>query len=311
MTNLTRVLFSFQMVLYAVLLVPTWAVHPGYFSYPIAPPFSSVLPQQYEAQPLFAYSVYTAPTAAAAAPLAKSIYTAPGDIYRGYSFQTKYEGGGKSEVVFVTGPQANQLLKKSIELFRTTVPTEVEQPAGRSLSSIITNTSAPASPSTSNDPLASYYHVQLYPAHTSPFIGYAPPLQNLISSFAYSVTNEIANSVKDDSVNGEEAQESMIYGDILISPAHDTSPETNQNATTSTPQTTAQIPSEETSTTTMTTTTTTTTTTSTTITNSNATTTSNPESSTSSTTLAEETNEVSNLTTTTQASDEIMESTSA
>lgn len=300
-----------SMVLCAILLVPTWAVYPGYFGYPVAPAFSSVIPPQYEAQPLFAYSVYTAPTtaAAAAAPLAKSIYTAPDDIYRGYSFQTEYEGGGKSEVVFVTGPQANQLLKKSIELFRTTVPTEVEKPTGRSLSSNTTNTSTPASPSPSNDPLPSYYHVQLYPAHTSPFIGYAPPLQNLISSFAYSVTNEIANSVKDASVNGEEAQESMIYGDILISPSRDTSTETNQNATTSAPQTTAQMPSEETSTTT--TITTTTTTTSTTITSSNATTTSNTESSTSSTTLAEETNEVSNLTTTTQASDEIMETTSA
>lgn len=301
------------MVLCAILLVPTWAVLPGYFGYPIAPPFSSVITPQYEAQPLFAYSVYTAPTtaAAAAAPLAKSIYTAPDDIYRGYSFQTEYEGGGKSEVVFVTGPQANQLLKKSVELFRTIVPTEVEQPTGRSLSSNITNTSTPAAPSTSNDPLTSYYHVQLYPAHTSPFIGYTPPLQNLISSFAYSVTNEIANSVKDASVNGEEAQESMIYGDILISPAPDTSTEKSQNATTSAPQTTSHTPSEETTTTTMTTTTTTATTTSTTITSSNATVSSNPESSTSSKTLAEETNEVSDINTTTHASDEIMETTSA
>lgn len=299
-------------MLCAILLVPTWAVLPGYFGYPIAPSFSSVITPQYEAQPLFAYSVYTAPTtaaAAAAAPLAKSIYTAPDDIYRGYSFQTEYEGGGKSEVVFVTGPQANQLLKKSVELFRTIVPAEVEQPTGRSSSSNITNTSTPAAPSTSNDPLASYYHVQLYPAHTSPFIGYTPPLQNLISSFAYSVTNGIANSVKDASVNGEEAQESMIYGDILISPAPDTSIEKRQNATTSAPQTTSQTPSEET--TTMTTTTTTAITTSTTITSNNATVTSNPESSTSSKTLAEETNEVSDLNTTTQTSDEIMETTSA
>lgn len=300
------------MVLCAILLVPTWAVLPGYFGYPIAPPFSSVITPQYEAQPLFAYSVYTAPTATAAAPLAKSIYTTPDNIYRGYSFQTEYEGGGKSEVVFVTGPQANQLLKKSVELFRTIVPTEVEQPTGRSLSSNITNTSTPATSSTSNDPLASYYHVQLYPAHTSPFKGYAPPLQNLISSFAYRVTNEIANSVKDASANGEEAQESMIYGDILISPAPDTSTEKSQNAT-SAPQTTSQTPSEETSTSTTTTsmTTTTATTTSTTITSSNATVTSNPASSTSSKTLVEETNEVSDLNTTTHASDEIMETTSA
>jgi hypothetical protein len=292
-------------------MVPTWAVFPGYFGYPIAPPFSSVIPQQYEAQPVFAYSVYTAPTATAAvatAPLAKSIYTTPDDIYRGYSFQAEYEGGGKSEVVFVTGPQASQLLRKSVELFRTIVPTEAEQPTGRSLSSNNTNTSTPASPSTSGEPLTSYHHVQLYPAHTSPFIGYAPPLQNLLSSFAYSVTNEIASSVHDASVNGEEAQESMIYGDILISPAPDKSTDKKPNATTSAPQTTVQTPPEETSTTTATTTTTTT---STTITSSNATTTSSPESSKSSKTLAEETNEVSDLNTTTHAYDEIMETTSA
>jgi hypothetical protein len=241
--------------------------------------------------------------------LAKTIYTAPDDTYRGYSYKTEYEGGGKSEVVFVTGPQANQLLRKSMELFRTTVPTEVEQPTGRSLSSNNTNTSMPASPSTSNNPLTSYHHVQVYPAHTSPFIGYAPPLQNLISSFAYSVTNEIANSIQDASVNGEEAQESMIYGDILISPAPDTTTEKKENATTSAPQTTAQTPSEETST--VTTTMTTTTTTSSTITSSNATTTSSPESSESNKTLAEETKEVSDLNTTTQAPDEMTETTSA
>lgn len=308
-------LVCYQELLCATLLVPTWAVFPGYFGYPVAtgPFFPSVIPQQYQAPPLFAYTVYTAPetvAAAAPAPLAKSIYTTSDDTYRGYSYQTKYEGGGKSEVVFVTGPEANQLLQKSVKLFQTIVPPEAEQPTGRSLSSNATSNSTTASstsPSSSNEPITSYYHVQLYPAHTSPFIGHAPPLQNLISSFAYSITNEIANSVKDAAENAEEAQESMIHGDIVISPRPDTSAGETQN-TTSAPQTTPQSPSEGTSASTTATTTTTTTSTTTTPA---PTTTSNPEPSTSSETTAEETNEISDLNTTTLASDEINETTSA
>jgi hypothetical protein len=315
----TCVLFCCQELLYLTLLAPTWAAFPGYFGYPVATQsfFPSVIPQQYEAQPLFAYTVYTAPETvapAAPAPLAKSIYTSPDDSFRGYSYQTDYEGGGKSEVVFVTGPQANQLLQKSIKLFQTIVVPQAEQPTGRSLNSNATSNSTTASstnPSTSNEPITSYYHVPLYSAHTSPLIEYAPPLQNLISSFAYSITNEIANSVKDASENAEEAQESMVHGDVIISPPSDTSAEETQN-TTSAPQTTCQSPSEETSalTTTTATTTATATTTSTTTTPA-ATTISNPDTSTSSETEAEEINEVSRLNTTTPASEEITETTSA
>lgn len=294
-------------MLCATLLVPTWAVFPGYFGYPAAtgPFYPSVIPQSYQAPPLFTYTVYTAPETVAAtpAPLARNIYTSPDDTYSGYSYQTEYEGGGKSEVVFVTGPQANQLLQKSIKLFQRILPPEVEQPTGRSLNSNATNnsTTAPSTnTSTSNEPISSHYHIQLYPAHTSPFIGQDLPLQNLISSFGYSITNEIANSVKDASENAEEAQESMIHGDTVISPPPDSSAGESQNAT-SAPQTTPQSTSEGTSTTTTTTTTTTT----------PAPTTLNPESSTSNEITAEETNEISDLNTTTLASDEIMETTSA
>lgn len=294
--------------------MPTSAAFPGYFSYPAptGPFFPSVIPQQYQVPSLFAYAVYTAPETvgvpAAPAPLAKAIYTDADDAYRGYSYQTEYEGGGKSEVVFVTGPQANQLLQKSVKLFQTIVSPEVEQPTGRSSSSNATSnstTETPISPSTSNDPITSYYPVQLYPAHTSPFVGQAPPFRNLISSFAYSVTNEIANSVKDASENAEDAQESMIHGDILISPPPDKSAGEVQD-TTSAPQTTPQSPSEGTSTTMTTTTTTiTTTSTSTTTTTPATTTTSNTETSTGSETTAELTNEISDLNTTTLASDKM------
>lgn len=269
---------------------------------------TTVIPAQYQPQPLFAYAVYTRNAATAPVPLASSIYSSPDDTYRGYSYQTEYEGGGRSEVVFVTGPQANQLLQKSVERFRTIVPPE-EQPTGRSLSSNATSNSTTASsttPANSNSSGTSYYNLQLYPAHTSPFTGFVPPLQNLISSFAYTITNDIANSIKDASENTEEAQESMIHGDVLTPPVRSTSTEVSQSST-SAPQTTSQSPSEGTSTVTTTKITTTTIATTTPA----ATTTANPEPTTNSKTPDEEKNDVADLNTTTHASDEIMETTSA
>jgi hypothetical protein len=275
----------------------------------------SLVPQQYQAQPLFAYAVYTpSEPDAASAPLAKSIYTSPDDTLSGYSFQTEYEGGGKSEVVFVTGPQANQLLQNSINIFRKTVSPEAErtdQPLNSNSTNSSTRTSS-ATPPTSNGPIASYNHVQLYPAHSFPFAGSAPPFQNLISSFAYSITNEIANSIKDTPENDGEAQESMIHGDTVISPAPDTSSEETQNVT-SAQETAHQSPPEgnSISTTTTTTTTSTTTTTTTATTTIPTTTGSNREPSTSSETSTEEISEVSDLNITTVAPNEITETTSA
>ena len=298
-------------MLCATLLESTRAQFPNYFGYsvPTESLFTSAIPVQYEVHPLFAYNVYTRNMATAPpAPLASSIYTSPDDTYHGYSYQTEYEGGGKSEVVFTTGPQANQLLQKSVELFRTIVPPEVEQPTGRSLSVNATNNSTTASSTThptSNSTATFHYNLQLYPASTSPFIGFAPSLQKLISSFAYTIANDITNSIKDTSEN-EEAQETMIHGDVLTPPAPNTSTEVAQS-TTPAPQTTSQSPSEETSavTTTKTTTTTTATTTTASIT------TANPGPTTSSKAPAEEANDVADFSTTTHASEETMETTTA
>jgi len=223
-------------------------------------------------------------------------------------------------VAFVTGPQANQLLQKSVEFSRTIVPPEVEQSAGRSLSVNDPNNVTTASPTTSptsNSSGTAYYNLQLFPANTYPFLGFAPPLQNLISSFAYTISNDIANSIKDASEN-EEAQETMIHGDVLTPPVPNTSTEVDQS-TTPVPQTTSQSPSEETSavTTTKTTTTPAATTTSAATTTPAATTTSaapttaNPQPTTSSKTPAEEANDVADLNTTTNASEEKMETTTA
>ncbi|GFG36115.1 hypothetical protein Cfor_03757 [Coptotermes formosanus] len=300
----------YTVVLCATLLESARAPFPNYFGYsvPTESLFSSVIPLQYQAQPLFGYAVYTRNAATAPVPLASSIYTSPDDTYRGYSYQTEYEGGGKSKVAFVTGPQANQLLQKSMELFRTIVPPEVEQPTGRSLSSNATNNSTAASSAThptSNSSGTSYYNLQLHPAHTSPFIGFAPPLQNIISSFAYTISNDIASSIKD-AFENEEAQESMIHGDVLTPAVPTTSTEV-PHSTTSAPQTTSRSPSEETSAA-PTTKTTTTTNASTTAA---ATTTANPEPTTRSKTPAEEANDIADSNTTTQASEEINETTTA
>ncbi|XP_069693950.1 uncharacterized protein [Periplaneta americana] len=290
-------------VLSATLLVPTWAIYPGYFGFPSAagPFYPAVIPQQYQPQPLFSYSIYTAPSSAAVAspaPMAKSIYTAPDDTFRGYSFQTEYEGGGKSEVVFVTGPQANQVLQKSVELIRTIAAPEPGEITGRSLIINTTNISTTPAPisteSSPGSPVASFYRVQLYPAQTSPIFGAPAPLQNLISSFAYSITNDIAATATSTAENAGEAQESMIQGTTVTSPAPAETPKT-----TSPPQTTTQPPTEETSTTSTATTTTTI-----------ATPTSTSAPSQINQTPAEETNEVSDSSTTTAASDEIMETTS-
>ena len=217
-------------------------------------------------------------------------------------------------MAFVTGPQANQLLQKSVELSRTIVPPEVEQSTGRLLSVNDTNNSTIASSATyptSNSSGTSYYNLQLFPANTYPFTGFTSPLQNLISSFAYTISNDIASSIKDASEN-EEAQETMIHGDFLTPPVPNTSTEVTQS-TTPVPQTTSRSPCEETSaiTTTKTTTTTTATTTSAATTTSVATTTANPQPTTSSKIPAEEANDAADLNTTTHASEEKMETTTA
>ncbi|PSN39049.1 hypothetical protein C0J52_13776 [Blattella germanica] len=287
-----------QVILCSTFLAPAWGIFPGYLGYsPLPVPYySSLIPQQFQPQPAFAYSLYTTHGASAGAalppaPMAKSIYTAPDDTFRGYSFQTEYEGGGKSEVVFVTGPQANQILQKSVDLFRSIVPTELGQITGRSLNSNTTNSSATTvSPATnpvpSESPLASLYRIQLYPADTSPLVGQAPSLQNLV----YSITNDITNSVKDANEN-DEAQESMIHevGATVTVP-----PPEVQNATTAAPSSTSQPSSTAANTVGSSTTIATTTA---------------AASTTNSPTPTQETNEVAESNTTT-ASDEIMETTS-
>ena len=316
-------IFLLQIMLLVGLLAPALSIYPNYFGYnPYsavpAPLFPNIVPQ---AQPLFTYSIIAPHRANAAftpAIAAKSIYTAPDDRFRGYAIQTEYEGGGKSEVVFVTGPQANQILQKSVDLFRQIVPSELGQITGRSLNGINatnitvtppttpTTPTAPSQPGNANAaapaPIASMYHVQLYPAATSPYLGPVTPFQNLISSFAYSITNDIANSIKDSSKdkveNAGEAQESMIHeigAAITATPPNVT---TAASATaeaanpTAAPTTNAETTTEATSTTSA---------------DPPATT---PEPTTTTPTPSEETNEIAESNTTpAPASDEIMETT--
>ena len=304
-------------------LAPAWGIYPGYFGYNAysaipAPFFPNIVPQT---QPLFAYSFVTPHGADSAATItpavaAQSIYTAPDDTFRGYSIQTEYEGGAKSEVVFVTGPQANQILQKSVDLFRQVVPAELGQITGRSLNGVnATNTTdtpatAHASPATAPGPIASMYHVQLYPADTTPFLGPVTPLQNLVSSFAYSITNDIANTLKeaakDGAENEGEAQESMIHevgATVTASPSNATKESSSETSSTTT--TTAAA-----------TTTTATTTTESASSSSSTTTTSAPptttaESTTTGPSPSEEKNEVAESNTAASSSEEIMETTSS
>lgn len=120
-----------QVAIAVCLAAPTLAAYPAYFGYNAPFPYQQFGPHYVPASTGPLIYPQHAPQVPVQQPT--EIYS-PADVYRGFAYQTTYNDGGVSQVVFVRGPDARALLEQSIRSFSFTSFPLLPLPATKSSS---------------------------------------------------------------------------------------------------------------------------------------------------------------------------------